>query len=64
MTPTRRSFMRQVGVSLAALLASGCVPSISKPTPTCYTPPATTFSDPCRTKRPLGRFACLLAGSG
>ena len=58
MTPTRRSFMRQVGVSLAALLASGCVPSILKPTPTCPRP-ATTYPDLCRTERPLGRLrAC------
>lgn len=35
---TRRTFMRHVGISLAGLLASGCVPPFVRPTPTCYAP--------------------------
>ena len=62
MTPTRRSFMRQVGVSLAALLASGCVPSIVKPTPTCYAPQLQLIPTPAEQSGPWGDLrACWLA---
>jgi hypothetical protein len=49
MTTTRRTFMRQVGVTLAGLLVSGCVPASQpgfRPSPspaaypTCYAPAA------------------------
>ncbi len=41
MPTTRRAFIRQVGIGLAGLLASGCIRTCytpAPPTPTCYVP--------------------------
>jgi hypothetical protein len=51
MTTTRRTFMKQIGVTLAALLASGCLPPTPPPTPMCYAPAAPTTA-PASTSTP------------
>lgn len=58
MEPTRREFMRQVGVFLAGWLASGCAaprtpePTPGPPTMTCYEPTAVPPSPACYSPLP------------
>lgn len=67
MMTTRRTFIRQVGVSLAATLTSGCMrtcytpaPPTQMPTPTCYVPAAPTLTPDVTDSRWRDLRACWL----